>query len=53
MALGNGIFTAVTLVTATANGGTVPQDHMGRMWDLTIPGNGDYGRVSLSIEAKK
>lgn len=28
--------------TATADGGTVPANHQGWMWDLTIPGDGDH-----------
>jgi hypothetical protein len=27
---------------ATADGGSVPSVHVGWMWDLTIPGNGDH-----------
>ena len=27
---------------ATADGGTIPKDHEGWMWDLTVPGNGDH-----------
>jgi hypothetical protein len=27
---------------ATADGGTVPADHVGWMWDLTVPGNNDH-----------
>jgi hypothetical protein len=29
-------------ILATAEGGTVPSVHVGWMWDLTIPGNGDH-----------
>jgi hypothetical protein len=28
--------------TAVADGGTVPADHDGWMWDLTVPGNNDH-----------
>ena len=28
--------------TAVADGGNVPANHEGQMWDLTIPGNGDH-----------
>jgi hypothetical protein len=27
---------------AVADGGSVPADHDGWMWDLTVPGNGDH-----------
>ena len=27
---------------ATADGGTIPRDHEGWMWDLTVPGNNDH-----------
>jgi hypothetical protein len=29
-------------VIAVADGGTVPADHDGWMWDLTVPGNNDH-----------
>jgi RHS repeat-associated protein len=29
-------------VTAIADGGTMPADHDGWMWDLTVPGNNDH-----------
>jgi hypothetical protein len=36
--------------TAVADGGTVPADHDGWMWDLTVPGNDDHDFYVLSAQ---
>ncbi len=35
--------------TAVADGGTVPADHDGWMWDLTVPGNNDHDFYVLTV----
>ncbi len=35
---------------ATADGGTTPEDHVGWMWDLTVPGNNDHDFYVIPAE---